>query len=136
MTKIFLDSNIWLRFFLHDNKQFEPAEQLINLIEEGRFFPYASSIVLMEIGFVLGKVYVLPKPKIVEYLSAIIDTRNITILDKTDHRKTMYYYDRYNVKFNDCLIASQIAKGMILVTFDKEFLKIKEISVRTPGQII
>src|SRR3989338_3550153 len=135
MTKVFLDTNVWLRFFLKDTDQFRPVENLISQIEEGRFLAYTSSIVFLEIVFVLEKTYGLSGKQILDYLDSIKEVRNITLLEKTDTPLAIEYFQKYGIKYADCLIASQIRKGMILVSFDKEFLKIKEINFKTPDQV-
>lgn len=136
MTKIFLDTNIWLRFFLQDNEQFASVEKLITAVEEGKFLPYTSSIVFLELVFVLGKTYDLSKEKVKDYLEAILETRNLTLIEKTNTKKSLSFFAKYNVKFSDCLIASQIPTGVTLVSFDQEFLKIRDINTKTPEQII
>lgn len=136
MTKIFLDTNVWLRFFLQDNDQFASVEKLITAIEAGKFLPYTSSIIFLELVFVLSKTYGLSKEKVNDYLDAILETRNITLIEKTNTKKSLNFFAKYNVKFSDCLIASQIPTGITLVSFDQEFLKIKGINTKTPEQII
>lgn len=136
MIKIFLDSNIWLRFFLKDNDQFESTQKLISAIEEGRFKPYTSAVVLLEVTYVLKSVYKLGAEKIKEILDSICDLRNLTIMEKTDSKKALKYIEKLNIKFSDCLIASQIKKGVILATFDRELSKIKEFNCQTPSQIL
>lgn len=48
MTKIFLDTNVWLRFFLYDNDQFASVEKLITAIEEGKFLPSEKPTVFLK----------------------------------------------------------------------------------------
>ena len=134
MTKIFLDSNIWLRYFLKDNNQFESVEKLLNSIEEGKYLPYTSSIVLMEIAFVLSRLYKKLNKEIITCLEAILETRNITILEETDSKIAFSYYKELGIKFSDCLIASQIPKDMIFITYDSDFPKIKSLNVKNPSE--
>lgn len=136
MTKIFLDSNIWIRYFLHDNSQFEEVEKLIVAIEEGKFSPYTSAIVLLEICFVLQSYYKYPKSNLEPYLEAVLKLRSLTTIEKTNTDKALSYFHEHNIKFSDCLIASQIPKDMILVTFDKEFDKIKAVSSKAPAELL
>ncbi|MDO8515248.1 MAG: PIN domain-containing protein [bacterium] len=136
MKKLFLDSNIWLRFFLKDNDQFESTQKLISAIEEGKFKPYASAIVLLEVTYVLKSVYKLPAEKIIKILDSICDLRNITIIEKTNSKIALKFMENFNIKYSDCLIASQIKKDIILVTFDREFSKIKSVNCKTPAQIL
>lgn len=136
MTKIFLDSNIYLRAFLQDNDQSVSVKQLLEAVEKGNFLPYTSSIVLMEISFVLSKTYKKTREEIIDYLESILETRGITLLEKTDSSLALMYYKMSGIKFPDCLIASQVSKEKILVTFDRDFSKIKGVTVKTPAEIL
>lgn len=135
MSKVFLDSNIWLRFFAQDNPQFESVQKLMLMMENGHYLPYTSAIVFLEISFVMKTAYKQPKNKINSYLRSIFGIRNITIIDETDTKQALEISEKTGVKFSDCLIASQIPKDMTLVTFDKEFSKIKGLTVKTPAEV-
>lgn len=135
MRKIFIDTNVWLRFFLRDNDQYASVKKLVELVEEGKFLPYISPIVLLELTFVLGKTYKLPKEKLNSYVQAILDIRNLTIIEKTDTKRAIKWYEEINIKFTDCLIASQMKEDMVLVSFDREFLKIKPIKLKSPEEL-
>lgn len=135
--KVFLDTNVLIRFYVKDvQKQYEDSKLFIERIEEGEHKAYTSGIVFLEISFVLKNIYKIPFAGIVEILDSIQSVRGITILDKTDSQLALDFYRKYRVKFSDCLIASQIPKDMILVTFDEEFRKIKEIVSKSPSEIV
>lgn len=135
--KIFLDTNFLLRYYLKDNQQqFEDCKELILQIEEGKFKVYTSSIVFLEISYVLKSVYKLPFSDITEVLDSILTIRGITIVDKTNTKIALQFYKKYKVKFTDCLIASQLPKNTILVSFDEELSKIKEIEVKDPQALV
>lgn len=137
MTKLFLDTNLWLRFFLVDHKeQYALIQKLLSLVEEGLFRPYASSLVFLEISFVLKGVYHLPINKILRYFSKIKEVRNITILEKSDLDKAIFYYQKYQIKFSDSLIASQLTKNMTLCTYNQDFKKIKDLTSLTPAECL
>lgn len=135
--KIFLDTNFLLRFFLQDNPlQFEACKKLISQIEEGKFTVYTSGIVFLEISYVLKSVYKLPFLDIIDILDSVIAIRGITIVEKTNTKIALKFFKKYKVKFTDCLIASQLPKGALLISFDEELAKIKEIKVKAPQQIL
>lgn len=134
--RIFLDTNFLLRYFLKDNQeQFEVCKDLILQIEEGEFKVYTSSIVFLEINYVLKSVYRLPFSDIIDILDSIFSLRRITIIDKTNIKMALQFYKKYKIKFSDCLIASQMPKNTILVSFDEELSKIKDIVVKKPQEI-
>lgn len=135
--KLFLDTNILLRFFLKDiPDQFEYCRELISAAEEGRFQPYSSAIVFLEISYVLKSVYKLPFEEVLKILDAILTIRNLTVMDKTDIKKALKLYRKYKIKFTDCLIASQLPKQTTLVSFDLDFSKVDEINVKKPQELI
>lgn len=135
--KVFLDTNVLVRFYVKEvQKQYEDSKLLIERIEAGEHKAYTSGIVFLEISFVLKNIYKIPFEGIVEILDSIQSVRGITILEKTNSQLALDFYRRYRVKFSDCLIASQIQKDMILVTFDEEFRKIKEIVSKSPSEIV
>lgn len=136
MKKIFLDTNIWIRFFARDNDQFEIVKKLLQAIEEGKYAPYTSSIVLLEVSYVLQKNYDVSREKIYECLETIIKLRGTTVINKTSTTRALKMFQQIGMKLGDCLIASQIPKGATLVTYDKEFTKIKGLSIKTPQEIV
>lgn len=134
--KIFLDTNFLLRLFLKDiDQQFKICYQLISQIEEGLFSPYTSGIVLLEMSYVLKSVYKIPHQEIIKILDSVFEIRGITIIEKTNTKLALSFYKKYKIKFTNCLIASQLPKNSILVSFDEELPKIKEITVKKPQDI-
>lgn len=134
--KIFLDTNFLLRFFLKDEpRQFESCKDLVEQIEEGKFAAYTSAIIMLEVSYVSKSVYKLPFSEVVNILDSVLFIRGITIIEKTNTKLAFKFFKKYRVKFTDCLIASQLPKGMVLVSFDEELTKIKEITVKSPQQI-
>lgn len=135
--KVFLDTNFLLRFFLKDDAvQFEACKNLISQIEEGKFAVYTSGIVFLEISYVLKSVYKLPFGEVVNILDSVFSLRGLVIIEKTNTGLAFEFFKKYKVKFTDCLIASQLPKGAILVSFDEELLKIKVLSAKTPQEIL
>lgn len=137
MTKILLDTNLWIRYILMDNKeQFGLVKTILDLNEKGNIKLFCSSIIFLEISYVLKKVYRFKFSEILEVMQSIRNTREITILEDTDFDRAFNYYKLYQIKFTDCLIASQLSKDIILTTFDLEFRKIKEINCQTPKELL
>lgn len=135
--KLFLDTNVLLRVFLEDNQQqLTTCKQLIAQIEEGKFSVYTSGIIFLEMSYVLKSVYQIPYQEIIQILSSVFEIRGITIIEKTNTKLALEMYKKYKIKFTDCLIASQLPKDTILVSFDEELSKLREITVKNPQQIL
>lgn len=137
MKKIFLDTNVWLRFLIGDQEaQYEVCKKLIALNEEGKFKIYTSTIVLLEIIYTLLSFYRVQKKTIISDVKAILASRNLTLIEKTDFQKALALYQKHNIKLADCLIASQLPKNVVLCTYDWDFKKIKNIVSLTPKEVI
>ena len=89
MKKIFLDTNIFLRVLVSDNKQAEESAVLLRKIESGRLIPYTSTIVLLETAFTLRSYYKIKNTQIIKDVEKILKLRNLTIIEKTDFRKSL-----------------------------------------------
>lgn len=136
MKKLFLDTNIFLRFFLRDNEnQYQNVCRLFAKIEEGNFKPYTSSIVFLELNYVVRNIYKLPIEDVLNYINAVKEMRGMTVVDKTDTDKAISLYRKYKIKLGDCFIASQLPEEAVLVSYDKDFKKIKEIQSQTPEEM-
>lgn len=136
-SRIFLDTNVWLRYFIkNDLNQYEAVLNLISRIEQGDFRVYTSSVVLMEINHVGQRIYQIPKDQIIVWFEAIQKIRNMILVEKTNFDLALSFFQKYHIKLADCIIASQLPKEAVLVSFDEELPKIKEIMVKKPQEII
>lgn len=137
MKKLFLDTNIFLRFFLRDNEnQYQNVCRLFTEIERGAFRPYTSSIVFLELNYVVRSIYKLPIDEVLGCMDAVKNMRGMTIIEKTDSDNAINLYKKYRIKLGDCFIASQLPKEAILLSYDADFRKIKEIQSQTPDEIL
>ncbi len=137
MNKIFLDTNLWIRYILMDNKeQFSLVKSILDLNEKGAIKLYTSSIIFLEISYVLKKVYRFKFEEILEVMHSIRTTRGITVIKNTETDLALSYLKAYKIKFSDCLIASQLKKDIILLSFDEDFCKIKEVNPQTPAEFL
>ena len=122
--KYFFDTNIFLRFLIPDNQQmFEDCRRLFNLIEKGKVKAIGSSYIFGEIVWVLQSFYRFPKSKIASALKTFV-VRGIHLEDETNMMLAIQLFEKYPVKFIDCLIVSlpEIQKGkMTIVSYDKDF---------------
>lgn len=135
--KIFFDSNIYLRHLVPENPiLYKQVETLLRLTEQGKITPYSSNIVITEVVYVLTRTYKFPKQKVIAWIKQLFGSRNFVLLEKTDTPKALQLYSKYNIKFGDCLIATQIPKGVTLCSYDKDFTLIPFLNTATPDKII
>ena len=136
MKRVFLDSNIWLRLFTKDqSNQLESCRDLLTKIELGKLHPYISNIVLLEIAFTLKSFYKIKHNQVVKYLDTVFQTRNLTIIEKTNSKEALELHKKTGIKFSDCLIATQINSKTKLVTYDKDFFTLTPGQVTTPEKL-
>lgn len=125
-----MDTSVLVRYFAADDEvKFGETKRFIDKILTGEVIPYISSIVMLELFYVLSSVYKLPKQKCIKVLETVRDLRNCILVEKTNFDNAVMCHDKYQVKLTDCVIATQIPKQASFVTYDKEFLKIKNLKV-------
>lgn len=136
MKKLFLDTNIFLRFLLKDNEsQYQDVCKLFAKIEEGNFKPYTSSIVFLELNYVVRNIYKLAIDEVLDYIKVVKEMRGMIVIEKTDTDNAISLYKKYKIKLGDCFIASQLPKEAVLVSYDRDFKKIKELQSQMPDEI-
>ena len=137
MIKAFFDTNLWIRYILRDNEpQFKIVRDLLEKNESGLIRIYSSPVIFLELAYVLQKVYKFLFTETLEVLNGIRATKQLIILNKSNLDLALKYFKSYRLKFSDCLIAAYIPKNITLVSFDKDFKKIKEINCQTPTQLL
>lgn len=115
-----------------DEKKFKDCLRLLEIIEKGKIRPYTSNIIILEIIFVLIRIYKFPKKKVLDGIKKILNLRNFTLIETTNAKEAIKIFKSHNVKFPDCLIATQIPEGAKMVTYDQDFQKINGIFTAEP----
>lgn len=134
---IFLDANILLRYLVADHRElFEDCRALIITIQKGSLQPYVSSIVLLEVAYVLSSVYGVSRSAIVKDIATILDLRGLVIAEETHFRDAFALHQKTGVKLSDCLIATQVPEGVTFCTYDRDFAKLPKLRVATPKDIL
>ena len=134
--KIFIDTNVFLRFLLKDDPDsYEEVVKLFELVEEGKIKPYTSNIVILEIIYVLVKTLKISRTEVLRDIQDLFSMRGLTLVEKTNTKEALKIYKQTGVKYADCLIASQVKPGIQLCTFDQEFLKIKSVKLCIPSDL-
>ena len=136
-NKLFLDTNIFLRFLIaEDPKSHADSAKLFSLFKDGKYTPYTSNTVISELIYVLIKIYKQAKPEVLKKIAVLLKLRNLVLIEKTNTHTALEYYKRLNIKLGDCLIATQIPKGVVLCTYDQDFKNIPNLICKTPEEII
>ncbi|MGP8250420.1 MAG: PIN domain-containing protein [Terracidiphilus sp.] len=119
---IALDTNILVRFIVQDDpiqcRQTDELMATLSPSEPG----WISFAVVMELVWVLTKIYRLGQPAIVPILTGLLDRDEFDIQHRATLQKALDLYRTQNADFDDCLIAeSARAAGCAkTLTFDKK----------------
>lgn len=137
MTKVFIETSVLMRFLTADDtRKFQDCLTLFEKIEQGQIRPYTSNMVILEALFLLTKLYKFPKAKVLTDLHKVLTLRNLTLIEKTDTRVALNLFAKFNIKYADCLIATQVPKTITLLTYDEDFKKLTGFKISTPAEVI
>lgn len=133
---IFIDTNIWLRYFLRDSEEhFLEVVNCFKFLEQENIAVFTSNIVVFEIIHVCQSVYHIPKTEIAAMLDDILTYPNISLIESADTEKAIILYVKTGIKYANCLISTQIPLHCPILTYDKEFSRIPDIDTIHPSLI-
>ena len=112
MSKVFVDTNVFLRFFtLDDEGQHEKAAALLRQADAGQVQLVTGPPVLFEIAWVLRSAYGASREKILDALSAIAATPGLELLDAGTADEAITRARESNADFADAYIAAAAARA-------------------------
>ena len=130
--QIFLETSAVIRFFTRDDEhKFSQVVQLFTEIEAGRMRAVTSDIVILEILFVLHKLYGFSRKEISSAITKFIELRSLVIVETVNTKVAFSRWQLSNLPYGDCCIATQIPAGAQVATFDKDFTKIPDLVLYT-----
>lgn len=137
--KYFVDTNIFLRTAVKDNHQMlQECKDFFQEINKESIGLKTSSLVLSEIVWTLSYFYRFGKSEVVDVLSNVLQTKNLSVIDHYNSELALRLFIQHNVKYIDALIASipQVQSGKwTVVSYDRDFdaLGIKWVE---PGEVV
>ena len=122
MTVYYVDTNVFLRFFLKDNLSlYNQAELLLRKAKEGKVKIIVSTVVIFEIGFVLKKYYHLEKQEVIKHLNTLIALDYVVVDERDIFQNAIFWYMSSSNSLEDCFLKAKAQKiGAELFTFDKK----------------
>ena len=136
MIKAFIDTSAILRFLIQDDQlKAKAVENLIKTAASKGISLYVMPVTILEIVWVLEKVYKIPRKELRELAQAIINTPQLKVEDSEVFLNALKYYEEKNVKFADAVMSFQALNlGVDTVyTYDeKDFKRIDGLSVKKP----
>lgn len=137
MTKrYFLDTTIFLRYFLVDSNRSPACAQLIQMAEEGKILVATSSLVIFELHSVLEKVYGFNEIELSTISELVQSIRNIQLCETTDIKQALEWHKNTDLKLSASLIASQIPTKAVLVSYDVDYGLISSLQRALPDSIV
>ena len=132
---IFLDTNIFLRFFLKENESmFQRLEKLFYEIISGNIIGVSNAMIIAEVVWVLSRSYKWNKEKICDNIEFILSTPNIRFKDKVILVNAISIYKEKNIGFIDAYNYSYMKANGIneIYSFDRDFDKLKDLKRLEP----
>ncbi|MFO7928901.1 MAG: PIN domain-containing protein [Candidatus Humimicrobiaceae bacterium] len=121
---IFLDTNIFLRYFVDDNTEMsKKVEKLFERVVNGNDKYITSSFVIAEIIWVLDKFYKWNKKEICENIELLLNTPNVRIQEKGLLMDAISIFKKQNIDFIDAYNYSLMEKNGLssIYSYDKDF---------------
>lgn len=136
MHKAFIDTNILLRLLVRDDEEQHAA--CVRLLREARqrgVALYLLPVAVLEIVWVLEKVYRYPRPRVCEIVEAVLNTPELKVEKEEVFRKALAAYEARSIKFADALMAFwglEAGLSTIYTLDEKDFKKIDGLEIRKP----
>jgi predicted nucleic-acid-binding protein len=136
MNKAFVDTSVILRLLVKDDDiKMKAAEKLLRSAGAQGITLHLLPVTVLEVVWVLEKVYRLRRKEIRELTEAILNTPQLKVEMEDAFRKALRVYEERNVKFADAVMGCWgLEKGLATVfTYDeKDFKRIEGLDVRKP----
>ena len=125
-NSVLLDSNVVLRYLLDDHPKFVvQSTELFNKIRNGEIKAHISRYVLIEMIFVLDKVYSIPKAEIIKSIIDLLNIKYVVVENKELIYKALDIFDLHNISIVDALLACEAQYLSIeLITYDVKLSKL------------
>jgi predicted nucleic acid-binding protein len=136
----FIDTNIFLRaLILEDEQMTRRSTDFLSLVKQGKIKACLNDLVLAEVNWVLRQVYSVSKERRIKSIKGIIGLKNLKVVSGINFLFALDLYEQFNIKFIDALIAASDPvqkKKAVIVSYDKDFDKIKSVKRLSPDQVL
>jgi predicted nucleic-acid-binding protein len=136
MNRAFIDTSVILRFLVKDDDLKSRAVEKLLLTATGKgTVLHVLPVTMLEIVWVLEKVYKFGKKEIRELAEAIINTPKIKVEMGNVFLKALKVYEEKNVKFADAVMGYWGLERGISIAYsydEKDFRRIEGLTVKKP----
>ena len=120
MVKTFVDTNILVDFSLNNRGTAKLVDKYINF--EKICVP---NYVVYESRWVLKSVYKKTKEEIEVFTRNLFSDNRLVFVSEHDFGRVLELRSMYSIAFGDCVILAHMKKGDRILSFDREFDKVK-----------
>lgn len=136
MNRAFIDTSAILRMLVQDDDlKAKAVENLIRTAPENGLVLYVIPVTILEIVWVLEKVYRYPRKAVRELAEAIINTPQLKVELAVVFLNALKVYEEKNVKLADAVMAFWALEKGITATYtydEKDFKRIDGLTVLKP----
>ena len=137
MIAAFVDTNIFIRFFVNDNSdQHRGACHLFKQVRAGQVKLIAPHTVIDEVVFVLSspKLYQRSRQEIAACLTPLLQLRGMQVYQREAIVSAMALYANTKLDFADCVTVALAKAGQVksIYTFDMDFDAIEGVNRLEP----
>ena len=135
METTFVDTNIFLRYLTKDDpSKYEKCKEMFKKAMKGEIAITTSGMVIAELVLTLLSYYKVPKAEVIEKVSVIVGTKNLSIPDKNIVADALVLYGRNNIDFIDAYNAIFMRYHGLreIYSYDEDFDLMEDIQRREP----
>jgi len=135
MEKVFVDTNLFLRYLTKDDPgKYVRCRAVFKKAVEGKISLLTSEMVIAELIWTLLSYYKVPKAEVIEKVSIIISTPNLHLVDKTIIADSLVLYSQKNIDFIDAYNALFMKFHGLekIYSYDEDFDAIEGIERKEP----
>lgn len=135
METTFVDTNIFLRYLTKDDpSKYEKCREMFKRAMKGEIAITTSGMVIAELVWTLLSYYKVPKAEVIEKVSVIVGTKNLSIPEKHIVADALVLYARKNIDFIDAYNAVFMRYHGLreIFSYDEGFELMEDIQRREP----
>jgi len=135
METTFVDTNIFLRYLTKDDpSKYEKCREMFKKAMKGEITVATSGMVIAELVWTLLSYYKVPKAEVIEKVTVIVGTKNLSIPEKHIVADALVLYARKNIDFIDAYNAVFMRYHGLreIYSYDEDFELMEDIQRREP----
>ena len=135
METTFVDTNIFLRYLTKDDpSRYEKCREMFKKAMKGDIAITTSGMVIAELVWTLLSYYKVPKAEVIEKVTVIVGTKNLSIPDKHIVADALVLYARKNMDFIDAYNAVFMRYHGLreIYSYDEDFELMEDIQRQEP----